>query len=183
MSRVLVPIAEGSEELEAITVVDLLRRGGIDVVIAGPTEDPVVMSRQVVILPDASLDEAMEQEFDMLFLPGGSPGTDNLMKDERILELVKKFSDNGKWLAAICAGPKIYANAGLLDNKRVTSFPGALDIKDRPAVKSTGAPIEVDGKIATSRGPGTAMAFGLKLIELLEGPAKRDEVDARLQRA
>lgn len=182
MSRVLVAIAEGSEELETIAVVDLLRRGGIDVVIAGPTEDPVVMSRQTVILPDASLDEALEQDFDMLFLPGGSPGTDNLMKDERLQALIKKYSDGGKWLAAICAAPKIYANAGLLDNKRATSFPGALELKDRPAVKSTGAPIEVDGKIATSRGPGTAVEFGLKLIELLEGPEKRDEVDARLQR-
>ena len=182
MSRVLVPIAEGSEELEAITVVDLLRRARIDVVIAGPTEDPVVMSRQVVILPDASLDEVMDQDFDMLMIPGGSPGTDNLMKDERIQTLIRKMSGEGKYLAAICAGPKIFAHAGLLDGKRVTSFPGALDLPERPAVKSTGGAIEVDGKIATSRGPGTAMAFGLKLIELLEGPARRDEVDSRLQR-
>jgi 4-methyl-5(b-hydroxyethyl)-thiazole monophosphate biosynthesis len=177
-----VPIAEGSEELETITVVDLLRRGGIDVVIAGPTVDPVVMSRSVVILPDASLDEALKQDFDMLYLPGGSPGTDNLMKDERVQAIIKKMNEGGKYLAAICAAPKIYAHAGLLDGKRATSFPGALDIKERPDVKSTGAPIEVDGKIATSRGPGTAVAFGLKLIELLEGPEKRDEVDARLQR-
>ena len=104
------------------------------------------------------------------------------MKDERIQALIKKMSEEGRYLAAICAGPKIYAHAGLLDSKRATSFPGALDIKERPAVKTTGAAIEVDGKIATSRGPGTAMAFGLKLIELLEGPGRRDEVDARLQR-
>jgi 4-methyl-5(b-hydroxyethyl)-thiazole monophosphate biosynthesis len=182
MSRVLVPIAEGSEEIEAITVVDLLRRAKIDVVIAGPTADPVVMSRQVVVLPDASLDEVMEQEFDLMMLPGGMPGTDNLMKDERIQTLIRKFKDDGKYLAAICAAPKIYAHAGLLDHKKATSFPGALEIADRPAVRSTGAAIEVDGKIVTSRGPGTAMDFGLKLIELLEGAERRTEVESRLQR-
>jgi 4-methyl-5(b-hydroxyethyl)-thiazole monophosphate biosynthesis len=183
MSRVLVPIAEGSEELEAISVVDLLRRAGIDVVIAGPTEDPVVMSRHVVILPDASLEEALEQDFDMMVIPGGSPGTDNLDKDERVHTLLRKMSDSGKYVAAICAGPRVLAHAGLLDGKRATSYPGALDLSDRPAVKSTGSALEVDGKIITSRGPGTAMDFALKLVELLAGKEKRTEVEGRLQRS
>jgi 4-methyl-5(b-hydroxyethyl)-thiazole monophosphate biosynthesis len=93
------------------------------------------------------------------------------------------MSESGKYIGAICAAPRVLAHAGLLDGKRATSYPGFLDLKDRPAVKSTGAAVEVDGKIATSRGPGTALDFGLRLIELLEGKAKRDEVEARLQRA
>ena len=182
MSRVLVPIAEGSEELEAITVVDILRRAGIDVVIAGLTDEPVVMSRHTVILPDAALDESLEEEFDMVVLPGGMPGADNLDKDQRIHDLIDKASKRGKYVAAICAAPKILANSGLLDGKRATSYPGFLDIESRPEVKSTGSDVEVDGHIVTSRGPGTALDFALRLVELLEGRDKRDEVEARLQR-
>lgn len=183
MSRVLVPIAEGSEELEAITIVDILRRAGADVVIAGLTDEPVVMSRQTVILPDASLDEALEEEFDMVVLPGGLPGADNLEKDPRIVELCEKAIKRGKFVGAICAAPRILANAGLLDGKKATSYPGFLDIEKRPEVKSTGAAIEIDGNIVTSRGPGTALDFALQLVELLEGKETRDEVEAKLQRA
>jgi 4-methyl-5(b-hydroxyethyl)-thiazole monophosphate biosynthesis len=183
MARVLVPIAEGSEELEAITIVDILRRADIEVVVAGLTDEPVVMSRQTVILPDASLDEALDDEFDMIVLPGGLPGADNLDKDQRIHDLLDKMAKRGNFVAAICAAPRVLANAGLLDGKNATSYPGFLDMPDRPEVKSTGAAVEVDGKVVTSRGPGTALDFALTLVELLEGKEKRDEVEARLQRA
>jgi len=182
MSRVLVPIAEGSEELEAITIVDILRRADIEVVIAGLTDEPVLMSRQTVILPDASIDEALEETFDMVVLPGGLPGADNLDKDQRIHDVVEKLNNGGKFVAAICAAPKILAGAGLLDGKKATSYPGFLELDNRPEVKSTGSPLEQDGNIITSRGPGTALDFALKLVEVLEGKAKRDEVEARLQR-
>lgn len=183
MARVLVPIAEGSEELEAITIVDLLRRAEIDVVIAGPTDEPVIMSRQTVILPDMSLDEALDEDFDMVVLPGGLGGAENLDADERIHGLLKKMAGNDKFVGAICAAPKVLAHAGLLDGKTATGYPGFLDLPDQPDVKSTGGAVEIDGKIVTSRGPGTAMDFALKLVELLEGKEKRDEVEARLVRA
>ncbi len=182
MSRVLVPIAEGSEELEAITIVDVLRRAGVEVTIAGLTDEPVIMSRHTVILPDAALDEALEEDFDMVVLPGGLPGADNLDKDERIHALLQKQASHGKFVAAICAAPRVLAHAGLLDGKTATSYPGFLELPDRPEVKSTGSPLECDGNIVTSRGPGTALDFALKLVELLEGNTKRDEVEARLQR-
>jgi 4-methyl-5(b-hydroxyethyl)-thiazole monophosphate biosynthesis len=183
MSRVLVPIAEGSEELEAITIVDILRRAGVEVVIAGLTDEPVVMSRHTVILPDASIDEALKEEFDMVVLPGGMPGADNLDKDERVHAAIDKAMKRGKFVAAICAAPKILANAGLLDGKKATSYPGFLEIESKPDVKSTGSAVEVDGNIVTSRGPGTALDFALQLVELLEGAEKRGEVETRLQRA
>lgn len=182
MARVLVPIAEGSEELETITIVDLLRRAEIEVVIAGLTDEPVIMSRQTVILPDMSLDEALGEDFDMVVLPGGAAGAENLDADARIHELVKRMANSGKFVGAICAAPKVLAHAGLLNGKTATGYPGFLDLPEQPEVKSTGGAVEVDEKIVTSRGPGTAMDFALKLIELLEGKAKRDDVEARLVR-
>lgn len=181
MPRVLVPIAEGSEELEAITIIDLLRRAEIEVVVAGLQPGPVTCSRQTVVVPDMTLDEALQQDFDMVVLPGGLPGADHLDNDERVHALLKRMADSGKFVGAICAAPKVLANAGLLAGKRVTSYPGFLDGRD-DGVASTGGAVECDGKIVTSRGPGTAMDFALMLIEQLEGRAKRDEVESRLVR-
>ncbi len=183
MTRVLVPLAQGCEELEAITVIDLLRRAEIDVVTAGLDDRPVVASRKTRILPDTTLEEALKEDFDMVVLPGGMPGADHLDNDDRVHELLKRMAAGGKYVGAICAAPKVLAHAGLLDGKQATSYPGFLDNLDLPEVKSTGAAVECDGKIVTSRGAGTAMDFALKLIEVLEGSEKRDEVEARLVRS
>lgn len=182
MARVLVPIAEGSEELEAVTIIDLLRRADIEVCVAGLNDGPVTMSRGTTIVPDASLAEVCDDDFDMIVLPGGLPGADHLDNDSRVHELLRSMADRGKYIGAICAAPKVLANAGLLDGKQATSYPGFLDIADRPQVRSTGGAVERDGNIITSRGPGTAMDFGLSLIEALEGPEKREEVESGLVR-
>jgi protein deglycase len=182
MPRVLVPIAEGSEELEAITIVDLLRRAGIEVVVAGLHAGPVTCSRQTVIVPDTTLDDALREDFDMVVLPGGLPGANHLDNDARIHELLRRMAESGKFVGAICAAPKVLANAGLLAGKRATSYPGFLDAFAGEGVSSTGGAVECDGKIVTSRGPGTAMDFALTLIEQLAGRATRDEVEARLVR-
>ncbi len=182
MARVLIPIAEGSEELEAVTIIDLLRRADIDVTIAGQNGGPVTGSRGTKIVPDKSLDDALKEDYDMVVLPGGLPGADNLDADTRVHTLLKDMAANDKYVCAICAAPKILANAGLLEGKQATSYPGFLDSVDKPDVKSTGAAVECDGNIITSRGPGTAMDFALTLIEVLEGSGKREEVESRLVR-
>ena len=119
MASVLVPLAQGCEELEAITVVDLLRRAGIDVVTAGLDDRPVRASRGSVLLPDMTLDQALERDYDMVVLPGGLPGADHLDNDERVHDLLKSMAGSGGYTAAICAAPKVLASAGLLDGRRI----------------------------------------------------------------
>ena len=182
MARVLVPLAQGCEELEAITVVDLLRRAGIQVVTAGLDDLPVKGSRGSVLIPDFSLDKVSTDTFDMIVLPGGLPGADNLNADERIHRILQKMASESKYICAICAAPRVLAAAGLLNNKKATSFPGALDGCELVDFTYLEEPVVIDGNIVTSRGPGTAMDFTLDLIELLEGNAVREQVEASLQR-
>jgi protein deglycase len=180
MKKVLVPLAQGCEEIEAVTIIDILRRAGITVISAGLDSLPVLASRGVVLMPDSTLDAVLHDEFDMIVLPGGQPGTNNLKADQRIITLLQKMSQHGKYVTAICAAPAVLATAGLLDGKQATSFPGALT--PFPKVKQQHAAITEDGKLITSRGPGTAMDFALTLVERLAGAAKRQEVEAGLQR-
>jgi 4-methyl-5(b-hydroxyethyl)-thiazole monophosphate biosynthesis len=182
MARVLVPLAPGFEELEAVTVIDLLRRAQIEVVSAGLAGGPVTGSRGTVLMPDTTLDKALAREYDMVVLPGGQPGATNLEHDDRLRELLKKMAAQGRFTAAICAAPKVLAAAGLLDGRRATSFPGSLDARHFPRVHLETLDVVTDGRIVTSRGPGTAMDFALELIELLAGREKRDSVETALQR-
>lgn len=182
MATVLVPLAQGCEELEAVTIVDLLRRAGIEVVTAGLDDEPVRASRGVVLVPDTDLDSALERDYDMVVLPGGMPGADNLEQDPRIAELLKRMAAEGRYTAAICAAPKVLAAAGLLEGKRATSFPGFLDASRITGLTYEERPVVRDGRLITSRGPGTAMDFALALIEELAGAPTRAEVESKLQR-
>jgi len=180
MKTALILFADGSEELEAITVVNILRRAGITVTLAGLTAGALRGSRSTVLVPDTTLDEALMHSYDMVILPGGQPGTNHLKADARVLQLVQQMSAQGKYVAAICAAPSVLAAAGLLDGKRATCYPGALEAFPQVQLQQT-AVVE-DGKLITSRGPGTAMDFALVLAERLVGHAKRMEVEAGLQR-
>lgn len=182
MSKVLVPLADGFEEIEAMTIIDLLRRAEIDVITAGLTSEPVRAAHGVTVIADTTIDEAMKIDFDAVVLPGGMPGASNLNDDDRIHEMLRRMTDSGKFAGAICAAPIVLAKSGLLDGKKATSYPGFLDKMDVPAMTYTGAAVEHDGKIVTSRGPGTAMDFGLKIIEVLQGKEKRDTVEKGLVR-
>ena len=180
MKSVLVPLAQGSEDLEAVTVLNILRRAGIEAVSASLDGHPIRGSRGTVLIPDTSLDEALKRRFDMVVLPGGQPGTNNLKADARIIKLVQGMAADDLFVCAVCAAPSVLATAGLLDGKRATSFPGALDAF--PKVLRQPQAVVEDGKLITSRGPGTAMDFALTLVERLVGKATRDEVEAGLVR-
>ena len=180
MPKVLVPLAQGCEEIEAVTIINVLRRGGIEVVSAGLDDLPVLGSRGVMLLPDSTLDTELQHSFDMIVLPGGQPGTDNLNADKRIIALLQQMAQQGKYVSAICAAPAVMASAGLLNGKQATSYPETLD--DFPEVMQLAAPVVEDGKLITSRGPGTAMDFALTLVERLVGKAKRKQVEAGLVR-
>ncbi len=182
MARVLIPLAQGCEELEAVTVIDLLRRAGIEVVTAGLEEGPVTCSRGVVLVPDTTLDAVLEDDFDMMVLPGGLPGADHLNQDPRIIRLLRQLAERGKYAAAICAAPKVLASAGLLQGRRATSYPGVLDALELPDTIRRDDPVVVDERVITSRGPGTAMDFALALIEKLAGREQRDAVESSLVR-
>ena len=183
MPTVLIPLAQGCEELEAVTVIDVLRRAGITVVTAGLDEGRVKASRGVVLIPDTTLDEALNQSFDMIVLPGGLPGADYLNNDPRIHKLLKDMQQQGKYTAAICAAPKVLADAGLLANKSATSYPGVLENMQVPNMQFVDVPVIKDGQVITSRGPGTAMDFALELVNTLVGRETRDKVEAGLARA
>ena len=182
MTSVLVPLAEGFEEIEAVTVVDLLRRAGVEVRTAALGALSVTGSHDITVQADMALDAARALDFDMIVLPGGMPGADHLKKDARVTALLRQFSAAGRYTAAICAAPSVLAHAGLLEGRAATSFPGFLDAGSAPGIRLRQDAVVIDGKVVTSRGAGTAMDFGLALVEVLEGAVIRREVESRLQR-
>ncbi len=179
---VLVLLAQGCEELEAVTVIDLLRRADIDVVTAGLDNRPIIASRATVLIADTRLEDVLNRAFDMIVLPGGLPGADHLAGDPRLIALLKRHHAAGRYTAAICAAPKVLAAAGILDGCAATHYPGAVDRSAYPNVTFTDEPVVVDRTLVTSRGPGTAMDFALQLIELLLGHEPRDTVERALVR-
>lgn len=182
MPRVLVPLADGCEELEAVTIIDLLRRAGVEVVAAGLKPGVVKASRGVQLVPDAALADVLDEDFDMIVLPGGMPGAAHLKDDARVIACVQKMAAAGKFTAAICAAPTVLLEAGVLAGKRATSYPGFLDKLAPAGVTVEAASVVEDGAVITSRGPGTAMDFALALIARLCGDAVRDRVEAALVR-
>ena len=175
MKKVLVVLAPGFEEIETITVVDILRRAGARVVLAATVEGPVEGSRGVTVLPDTLIDQVDDIDFDSVVLPGGQPGTRNLQNNKTVIAIIQHMHQSRKLIAAICAAPTILHYAGILKNTTVTSHPsvksqlGSIDYSEGRVV--------VDGNIVTSRSPGTALEFALKLVEILFGTERRDTVN------
>ncbi|MBI5740735.1 MAG: DJ-1/PfpI family protein [Nitrospirae bacterium] len=174
MSKVAVILADGFEEVEAMAIVDVLRRAEIDVVIAGLHEGAVSSARKVRVLPDAVIDTVTAEDFDMIVLPGGQPGSDNLNADTRVKELIKDFHRKGKLTGAICAAPYVLANAGILEGKRATAFPSFRERLGGAVYEEK--TVVVDGNVLTSRGPGTALYFGLAIVERLSGKEKAEKI-------
>ena len=173
MATVLAILAEGFEEIEALAPVDLLRRAGAEVTLAALGDGIHVTGRTgVTVHADTTLSAVTAQLFDCLFLPGG-PGTKNLRADPRVRELVLKHHQERRWLAAICAAPTVLNDAGLLSGRRYTAhFSVAHELPAMLADERT----VTDGQLLTSRGAGTAIDFGLLLIEKLFTAEKAREV-------
>lgn len=182
MSHVLVPLVPGFEELEAVTITDLLVRAGIKVTTAGFDQHAVTASRGTNIVPVTTIDAIRDTVFDMVVLPGGQPGADNLQNDPRIASILINHARNDKFVAAICAAPKVLEHAGLLNDKTATSFPGVLKKTDNATINIIDDAVVIDGNIITSRGPGTSIDFALTLIGLLEGEKVKIEVETQLVR-
>ena len=173
--RVLVPLAEGFEEIEAVTVIDVLRRAGCEVIVAGLAPGIVRGGHGIEVRADTELGLVDAATIDMLVLPGGQPGTHHLSEDPRVLELVRGLHARGATVAAICAAPSLLAQAGVLAGVSVTSHP-SVRAKLGPAKIDADSAVVRSGKIVTSQGAGTAMEFALALVAECAGRAKADEL-------
>ena len=172
MSRVCVFLADGFEEVEALTVVDLLRRAEINVTMVSVSDSLQVRGRSnIAVIADELWDDAKPAKSDMLILPGGMPGVTYLEEHEGLRDLLVKFAEEGKEVAAICAAPTILGKLGILKGKKATVYPGA-EVIDKEVV--------TDGNITTSRGAGTAIPFALRLIEILSGAEMADKIGKQI---
>lgn len=179
MISALIPIVEGCEEMEAVITADTLRRAEWHVVLAGlHGNGPVTASRKVKIIPDARWEELDLLSFDLLVLPGGAGGTKELCGHAGVQETIRVFDIEEKWIAAICAGPLALHKAGVLKGRAFTCFPGVE--KEMRRTDRSDEAVVVDRNLVTSQGPGTAFAFALKLIELLDSPAVAEKVRSGL---
>ncbi|HPS56962.1 MAG TPA: DJ-1/PfpI family protein [Spirochaetota bacterium] len=164
----LVPLAEGFEEIEAIAIIDLLRRGGVEIVTASLGKNPVTGSHKIPVTADTVLGHPVR--FSGIILPGGAQGTQNLKNDQRIIDLIRVISSSNGLTAAICAAPSVLAEAGIMKGIRFTCYPGyENEITDRGGLH-TGSPVVKDGHIITAKGAGCAIQFALALLEELKGP-------------
>lgn len=167
MSKLGIFMADGCEEIEGLTVVDLVRRAGIEIeMISVSGEKNVTGSHKIAFQTDVSKADADFASYDGIVLPGGMPGTTHLMEDDTVNRVIKEFATSGKLVAAICAAPSVLGNAGLLEGKTATCYPGVEG-------KLTGAdfvtdPVAKDGNIITSRGLGTAIDFAAEIVAYLK---------------
>lgn len=176
--RVLMPLAEGFEEIEAITVIDILRRADVEVIVAGLKTGLVEGAHKILVQPDVGLDEINPGELEGIILPGGYPGYVNLEKDDRVLSMIRKMDREGKCVAAICCAPSVLLKAGILQGRRATISPSGKARLAACATYSEGR-VEMDGKLITSQSPGTAMEFALKLVKVLVGEERMKRVKAQ----
>jgi protein deglycase len=175
MKKVLMPLAPGFEEIETVTVVDILRRAGARVTLAGTESGILEGSRGIHLIADILLEKVDIDAFDLVVLPGGQPGTSNLQKNARVKVILETMNRNNKWIAAICAAPLVLQSAGILTDKTITSHPsvrGGLQ-----ATHYSEDRVVVDGNLVTSRGPGTALEFAMKLVELLFDKGRMETIN------
>ncbi|PLX70278.1 MAG: DJ-1 family protein [Denitrovibrio sp.] len=166
MAKVIVVLADGFEEIEAVSVIDILRRAEVEVVVAGLRDSLIKGAQGLMIKPDCALESLDGDDFEMIVLPGGTQGARNILNDAVCDRLLRKFAEEDKYIAAICAAPFVLAEKGLLKGCMATSYPGFKDIVEKDAEYQE-AIVVVDENIITSRGPATAAEFAFTLVELL----------------
>lgn len=170
---VLVPIADGTEEIEACTIIDVLRRAGLQVTVAGVRVRQITASRGVTLVADRTVADCEGETYDAIVLPGGMPGAEHLRDCEPLIAMLKAQKAAGRLYAAICASPAVaLVPHGLLDGKTATGYPSTQDQLPSASAERT----VVDGNCVTSQGPATAMAFAVELIRQLCGEEKAEEV-------
>ncbi len=174
MTKILVPLADGLEEVEAITIIDILRRGGADVVTAGLTAKTIHGSHDILIQADELIENLTIETFEGIVLPGGMPGTLNLKKNKYVLRALQKLNEQGKLIAAICAAPMVLYEAGILYGTTFTMHPGVED--DIPLTPKNEQVVEY-GNIITGQASGAATFFALRLVEKLFGKEKMEAVN------
>jgi 4-methyl-5(b-hydroxyethyl)-thiazole monophosphate biosynthesis len=177
-NKVLVILAAGFEEIEAITVIDILRRAGIETTVAGLDRELITGSHNLLIKCDTVLAEIDQQDYSHLVLPGGQPGTNNLKNDARVLQLTTDFYRQNKVVAAICAAPTVLQAAGILAGKRITSYPA--ERQNLTSVNYSADKVVCDKNIITSRGVGTAIDFALTLVENISGKEVRRTIAEKI---
>lgn len=171
----LIPIADGSEEIEAVTLIDVLRRAGTHVTVASVSDLQITASRGVRITADCLLDACIDKTYDLIALPGGMPGAQHLHDNPVLKEMLVRHNGQSRLMAAICAAPAVVLQAhGILAGRPATCHPGFNDrLTNQSAIAK---PVVVEGNLVTSQGPGTALAFALTLVELLYDKTKRRAV-------
>lgn len=174
MKRINIFLADGFEEVEAFTVVDILRRAGARIDMVSVTKDLAVRSSHGVEVKADKLFEEADRDADLLVLPGGMPGTLSLKAHEGLAGLLKEFYGEGKYIAAICAAPTVFGSLGFLEGRRATCYPSMED--GLIGAEKVTDPVVADGNVITSRGVGTAIPFALVLVEILLGKNKAEEV-------
>lgn len=178
MSNAIVILSPGFEEIEAVTVIDLLRRAEIEVLVVGLKEGIISGSHSIPIMTDAFIEDVDPDAYDILILPGGQPGSDNLKKNPIVMEWLKRRSKGGRKIAAICAAPTVLHQAGILKGRSVTSFPTEEGVFIQSNYSEDA--VVKDNNIITSRGVGTAIDFALELIAELEGKEKARGIARRI---
>lgn len=179
---VLLAVADGSEEIEFVTLADVLRRANIEVTIVSVMQQrQVTGAHNIQMRADALMADVFEQDFDAIVLPGGMPGAEHLASNPSLVSMLKEQNAKGEVVAAICAAPAVVlAKHGLLEGKNAVAYPGFEEGITQHGATYVDQPVVVDGNIITSKGPATAMAFALKLVEVLVGEIMAKEVASGL---
>lgn len=175
MASILIPLADGFEDVEAVTAIDILRRGGVSVVTASIHDRlDVVSAHGITMRADALFAEAEKESYDAILLPGGGEGTENLRKSAAVIERLRRQKSEGQLLCAICAAPTVLTDAGVVDvGRHVTCYPTCVMGLDRV---SSNVPVVADGDVITGQAPGSAMLFALVVLQTLMGPAIAQKV-------